>query len=72
MTLEAWVYPTALGSAWRTVLLKEQPGNLVYGLYAGEGTPRPSGAHLHRRRPRHARGTAALPLNTWTHLAVDL
>ena len=23
MTLEAWVYPTAAGSVWRTVLLKE-------------------------------------------------
>ena len=25
MTLEAWVNPTALGGAWRTVMLKEQP-----------------------------------------------
>jgi hypothetical protein len=34
MTLEAWVNPSALGNAWRTVLMKEQSGNLVYDLYA--------------------------------------
>src|SRR5437773_571129 len=35
MTLEAWVYPTATPTNWSTVLLKEQPNALVYGLYAG-------------------------------------
>ena len=34
MTLEAWVRPTALGSDWRTALMKEQPGDYVYALYA--------------------------------------
>ena len=34
MTLEAWVRPTALGNAWRTVVLKEQTGYYAYGLYA--------------------------------------
>jgi len=29
MTLEAWVYPTKLSGSWRTVILKEQPGDLV-------------------------------------------
>ena len=33
MTLEAWVRPSSLGS-WRTVLLKQSPGGLVYSLYA--------------------------------------
>jgi hypothetical protein len=69
MTLEAWVYPTALGSSWRTVLLKEQPGNLVYGLYAGDGTPRPSG-HIFVGGDLDTRGTTAPALNAWTHLAV--
>jgi len=34
MTLEAWVYPTATMSSWRSVLLKEQTGGLAYALYA--------------------------------------
>src|SRR5206468_7980455 len=28
MTLEAWVYPTTTPTSWRTVLFKEQPGQL--------------------------------------------
>ena len=38
MTLEAWVYPTAL-SGWRTVVLKEMAGGLVYALYAHDNAP---------------------------------
>jgi hypothetical protein len=69
MTLEAWVYPIALGTPWRTVLLKEQPGNLVYALYAGDGTPRPSGeVFVGSNLDTH--GTTAPALNAWTHLAV--
>ena len=41
MTLEAWVKPTTLGNAYRTVVFKEQPGNEVYALYANQpGTRR--------------------------------
>ena len=67
MTLQAWVYPTAL-SAYRTVILKERPGDLAYALYAHDGAPRPS-AWITAGTPATATGTAALPLNTWTHLA---
>ena len=42
MTIEAWIRPTAVGTDWRTVLLKEQPGKLVYALYAGDGAGRPA------------------------------
>ena len=58
-TLEAWVNPTALGSAWRTALLKEQPGQLVYALYANNDVSRPSG-HLYttRRSLRQRHGAA--------------
>jgi len=31
VTLEAWVKPSVAMSAYRTVVVKEQPGNLVYG-----------------------------------------
>ena len=68
MTLEAWVNPTALGAPWRTVLLKEQPGNLAYALYAQRRRRAPDRP---RRRPRStSRATGPpLPLNTWTHVA---
>jgi hypothetical protein len=68
MTLEAWVYPTALLGSWRTVLLKEQPGHFTYALYATTDTNRPSG-HVYTTADMDTRGTAQLPLNAWTHLA---
>ncbi|HET8754993.1 MAG TPA: LamG-like jellyroll fold domain-containing protein [Solirubrobacteraceae bacterium] len=67
MTLEAWVRPTALGS-WRTVLFKEQPTHMTYALYASTDNGRPTG-QAHVGGERNARAAAALPVNTWTHLA---
>jgi Concanavalin A-like lectin/glucanases superfamily/Domain of unknown function (DUF1929)/Bacterial Ig domain/Galactose oxidase, central domain len=67
MTLEAWVRPSVL-SSWRTVLMKEQTGGLVYGLYANSDTNRPS-AHAHTTREEDTRGTAQLPTGAWSHLA---
>jgi hypothetical protein len=69
MTLEAWVRPTSLGSIWRTVLLKEQPGDVVYALYAGSQAGVPYGIAYTSGAERQARAVAAIPLNTWTHLA---
>ena len=68
-TLEAWVYPTALGLDWRTALLKEQSGQLVYALYANNDINRPSG-HVYTSGDLFTNGTSALPLNTWSHLAM--
>jgi PKD repeat protein/glucose/arabinose dehydrogenase len=68
MTLEAWVNPSALGSAWRTVILKEQSTGMAYGLYADEGGNRPS-AHVYTSSELDTRGTAALPVGAWSHLA---
>jgi fibronectin type 3 domain-containing protein len=71
MTLEAWVNATALGTAWRTVLIKEQPpGKLAYALYANGDASHPSGHVYVPTGEAIARGTAALTLNTWVHLAV--
>ena len=70
MTLEAWVYPTAIGSDRRTALLKEQSGQLVYALYAGEGSGRASG-HVYTSGDLETRSTSALPLNAWSHLAAS-
>jgi hypothetical protein len=69
MTLEAWVNPAAVTS-WRTVILKETTGDLAYALYSassygGVAATRPSawigGGDIG--------ATAALPANTWSHLA---
>ena len=42
MTLEAWLKPSQLGSTWRTAILKEKPGDLVYALYANTSSGRPA------------------------------
>jgi len=70
MTLEAWVRPTALGSPWRTALMKERQGSLSYALYASgsDGTKVPVG-EIFNTGYRSANGTAGPALNTWTHLA---
>ena len=62
MTLEAWVRPTVAGG-WRTAVVKEQPGNLVYGLYANTSGNFPGGRGV-RSAARRGRSTArrALPV----------
>ena len=42
MTLEAWVFPTAQGTLWRNVLIKERPGGEVYNLYSNVDTSVPT------------------------------
>jgi glucose/arabinose dehydrogenase len=68
MTLEAWVRPS-VGGDWRTVLLKGHASGLAYALYASGDNGRPAG-YVRVGDERDARGTAALPTGTWTHLAV--
>jgi hypothetical protein len=82
MTVSAWVNPTLM-SGWECILMKERglvgEGLLSYALYAHDGAPlslgQPVPAGYVRVTPvlsttdRAVRGTAALPLNTWTHLA---
>ena len=68
MTLEAWVRPTS-GSGWRTAILKEMAGGLAWSLYTANNASRPVGyAHVGGDIP--VTGTAAVPLNAWTHVAV--
>jgi hypothetical protein len=69
VTMEAWVRPSSLGG-WDTVVLKEQPGNLVYALYANTG-PGPASGEIETTAGYFTQyATGALPLNTWTHLAM--
>jgi len=72
MTLEAWVYPTALSggttNGWRAIILKETAGNLVYCLRANSNYNRPATGLLIGNEKR-LYGVSQLPLNTWSHLA---
>ncbi len=62
MTLEAWVRPTA-NASWRTVVTKEQPNNLVYGLFANSDGAHPSSIVSIGSSPVQdiTRGSTALP-----------
>ena len=70
MTLEAWVRPAA-NTSWRTVVTKEQSGNLTYGLFANSNAAHPSSIVSIGSNPVQdiARGSTALPQSAWTHLA---
>ena len=67
MTLEAWVRPTTT-TGWRSVLVKERPGGRVYSLYSSDNAGRPS-TYLRLKSDVGLVGPAALPANTWSHLA---
>ena len=68
MTLEAWVRPTTVSNAWRDVIYK---GNDIYFLEATSTTSsRPAGGITVGTSDTVTYGTAALAVNTWTHLAL--
>ncbi|UBU10721.1 LamG-like jellyroll fold domain-containing protein [Nonomuraea gerenzanensis] len=67
MTIEAWVRPSSV-SGWRTVVMKRHSGGLAYALSAGAPDQRPH-ARIHTTAAADLPGTAALPVNTWSHLA---
>jgi glucose/arabinose dehydrogenase len=71
MTVEAWVYPNVAPGDYTTVLMKEQPNEMVYTLYAGavSSTPNRPSEYIYTTGEQGNIGTAALKLNTWTHLA---
>jgi hydrogenase maturation factor HypE len=62
------VYPTAL-SGWRTVVMKETAGGLVYALYAHDNAPYPAAYVRAGGVDVAVAGVTSLPLNAWTHLA---
>ncbi|PYR65757.1 MAG: hypothetical protein DMF88_18720, partial [Acidobacteria bacterium] len=68
MTLEAWLYPTAL-SGWRTAILKRTTSGLAYSLYAHNNVPQPATTINVGGSDVSATGPSALPLNSWSHLA---
>jgi hypothetical protein len=70
MTLEAWVRPTAaMGTSWRSIVLKEHPDGLSYSLYANTSSAR-SGAYINTGgSDLYVNSTSNVPAGVWTHLA---
>ena len=68
MTIEAWVYPTSLGSANRSVVVKEAGTSFRYALDAHRAS-RPGG-RLNTGTVKSILAPAQLSTNTWSHLAV--
>lgn len=67
MTLEAWVRPTAVSSAWRDVIFK---GNDNYYLNAtSTNGSRPAAGALFSGTHGEVYAPSALTVNTWAHLA---
>jgi len=67
LTLQAWVYPT-VNTGTRDVLIKEGTGVDIYNLYHRNWRGLPEGNVMVGGTNRTAEG-AALPVNTWSHLA---
>ena len=68
MTLEAWVKPTTVSSAWRDVIYK---GTDVYYLEATSAVSSlPAGGATIGSSTLNAYGTAPITANAWTHLAL--
>jgi Concanavalin A-like lectin/glucanases superfamily/Bacterial Ig-like domain/Bacterial Ig domain len=71
MTVSAWIRPDSIGTAWRTLLFKERPGQIAYGIYANAGGSGqvPSAEITVGSSVPDARGTTKVPDGVWTHLA---
>ena len=64
MTLEAWLFPTAVGG-WRDVIYKGTDDIYYLMGSSDDSTPALGGTFS----PSALRGTSSLPLNAWTYLA---
>ena len=65
MTLEAWVDPATTTAAWRDVIYKGNDNYYLEGTSDQGGKPGAGGTF-----GGTVYGSSALPVNTWTHLAV--
>ena len=68
-TFEAWVYPTVAPSGWRTILQKEVDA-YIFAASTHLNTPS-SGGTFNGVCCTNVYAPAALPVNTWTHLAAS-
>jgi hypothetical protein len=65
MTLEAWVNPSVVSGVWRDVIYKGVDNYYLEGTSTTSNRPATGGTFAGMA----LYGTAALPVNTWTHLA---
>jgi len=68
MTLEAWVNPSTVSSVWRDVIYKGNDNYYLEGTSDHSGAPDAGGTFGGANA--NAFGTTALPVNTWSHLAL--
>jgi hypothetical protein len=67
VTIEAWVYPTAL-NGWNTVVFKETPTGHTFALYA-DGDALGAGGHMQvAGLDAKAHQPTQLPVGQWSHL----
>jgi N-acetylneuraminic acid mutarotase len=69
MSISAWIRPTGPLNTFPCVVMKEVEGDFSYALYASSDNGLPGGWILSAGQEWSARDGAALPLDTWTHLA---
>ena len=67
MTLEAWVDPASVSSAWRDVIYKGNDNYYLMGTTDHSGVP--AGAVAVAGSSAHAYGAGTLPANSWSYLA---
>src|SRR5262245_61392620 len=67
MTLEAWVFPTTTPTGWRAIVDKNVDG--YYLMASSDPNNRPAAGGTWTTGNQNTAGPAALPVNTWTHLA---
>jgi hypothetical protein len=70
LTLEAWVRPTVALSGWRSVILKESPGSLAYGMYASDSSNHAAGYVNIAGADRDTHIPDTLPAGVWSHVVV--
>jgi glucose/arabinose dehydrogenase/fibronectin type 3 domain-containing protein len=69
MTLEAWVYPTSSTAGWRAVIQRETDAYFLHAGYSG-GALRPTAGGTFGTALDYFSSPTALPVNTWSHLAL--
>src|SRR5258708_16481646 len=69
MTLEAWVFPTAPPTSWRSVLTKTVDG--YYLMASSDLSPGPAVGGTWTRGNQNTAAPTALTLNVGTHLAAS-
>src|SRR5205814_9635671 len=68
MTLGAWVNPSTVSSAWRDVIYKGNDNYYIEGASTNNSVP--AGGATWTGAHGTIYGTAALPANSWSHVAV--